>query len=335
MIRISTFTILFISVLIISSSCVSSKLYQEGQAQIKTSQQERDELFEENEKLTVENTELKAKRKELENEMDRTIKSHEEEAEEMKRLKSEYNQINKRYDELNETHKALVSGSDAEARRLMKQLETTQNDLYTREDQLNLLSEKLNDERLELDRLTGELEARNKRLTELEAKLAEQDAAVDDLRKKVSTALMGFEGQGLSVTKKNGKVYVSLEEKLLFGSGSITVDQKGAAALKKLAGVLEQNKDINITIEGHTDDVPVVSGSQLVDNWDLSVRRATAIIRILLDNSSINPKRLTASGRGEYQPINPGKTAEARQKNRRTEIILTPNLDEIFEILEN
>jgi chemotaxis protein MotB len=158
---------------------------------------------------------------------------------------------------------------------------------------------------------------------------------VDALKQKVSAALMGFEGQGLTVTKKNGKIYVSLEEQLLFGSGSTTVDAKGVSALKKLAAVLEQNPDINITVEGHTDDVPVVPGSQLVDNWDLSVRRATSIIRILTENSSINPKRLTASGRGEYMPVNTAKSAEARQKNRRTEIILTPNLDDLFEILEN
>jgi chemotaxis protein MotB len=332
---ISRYISLYLVAGLLLTSCVSSKLFQESQEQISKTQLERDELFEENERLTVENTELKAKKEELNQEIERTVKSHAEEAAEMKRLKSEYQQLNKRYNELNETHQALVNGSDAEARRLMQQLEVTQNDLYGREDQLNVLSEKLNDERIELKRLTDELEARNRRLMELEDKLNEKDAAVDALKQKVSAALMGFEGQGLTVTKKNGKIYVSLEEQLLFGSGSTTVDAKGVSALKKLAAVLEQNPDINITVEGHTDDVPVVPGSQLVDNWDLSVRRATSIIRILTENSSINPKRLTASGRGEYMPVNTAKSAEARQKNRRTEIILTPNLDDLFEILEN
>lgn len=327
--------LIYVAGAIIFNSCVSQKLHQEAQEQITSTNLERDELFEENERLTVENTELKATTETQGNEIDRIVKSYEEEAQEMKRLKNDYQQLTKRYNELNETHKALVSGSDAEARRLMGQLETTQNDLYSREDQLNLLSEKLNSERIELERLSEELEARNKRLSDLERKLSEKDAAVDALKNKVSAALMGFEGQGLTVTKKNGKVYISLEEQLLFGSGSIKVDTKGASALKKLAVVLEQNPDINITIEGHTDDVPVASGSELVDNWDLSVRRATSIIRILLDNSKINPKRLTASGRGEYLPISAAKTTESRQKNRRTEIILTPNLDEIFELLEN
>ncbi|MBN2486265.1 MAG: OmpA family protein [Bacteroidales bacterium] len=218
---------------------------------------------------------------------------------------------------------------------MMAQLEQTRKELYAKEDQLNMLSNKLDTERKELQRLSAELDTRNKRLSELEKMLAQKDEAVNALRKKVSDALLGFEGQGLTITKKNGKVYVSLDEKLLFKSGSIEVDPKGAAALKKLAVVLEQNPDINITIEGHTDDVPVAAGSQLKDNWDLSVRRATSIIRILLENSRIDPKRLTASGRGEFMPVDATKTSDARQKNRRTEIILTPKLDEIFNILES
>lgn len=317
------------------SSCIAPKVYQETLAAKDICASERDELLAENEKLTVENTELKANLETSDSEIERIQQAHLDEADEMKRLTGEYNSLTKRYDELQNTHQALVNGSDAEARKLMQELETTRTDLYTREDQLNLLSEKLDKDRRELQRLTEELQSRNARLTELERMLTEKDEAVNALRKKVSDALMGFEGQGLTITKKNGKVYVSLDEQLLFKSGSTEVDAKGVSALKKLATVLEQNPDINITIEGHTDDVPVVPGSQLKDNWDLSVRRATSIIRILTDNSTINPKRLTASGRGEYLPVAPGKTAADRQKNRRTEIILTPNLDEIFDILES
>lgn len=316
-------------------SCAAPKIYDETVEQKEDCARERDKLLTENEQLTVANTELEAKLEGTEKEVDRIVEKHANEAEEMKRLKSEYQTLNKRYDELQSTHQALVSGSDAEARKMMGQLESTQKELYAKEDQLNMLSQKLDNDRRELQKLSDELESRNRRLSELERMLAQKDEAVNALRKKVSDALMGFEGQGLTVTKKNGKVYVSLDEKLLFGSGSTEVDARGVSALKKLAVVLEQNPDINITIEGHTDDVPVVPGSHLKDNWDLSVRRATAIIRILLDNSKINPKRLTASGRGEFLPVDPAKTAQARQKNRRTEIILTPNLDEIFEILES
>jgi chemotaxis protein MotB len=134
---------------------------------------------------------------------------------------------------------------------------------------------------------------------------------------------------------KNGKVYVSLDEKLLFKSASWDIDANGRNALKKLAGVLEKNTDIQIMIEGHTDDVPYNPGNgQLVDNWDLSLKRATTVVRVLLDGSSINPQRLTASGRSEYLPVDARKVADARQKNRRTEIILTPNLDELYRLID-
>ncbi len=156
-----------------------------------------------------------------------------------------------------------------------------------------------------------------------------------NITQKVSDALLGFENQGLTVTQKNGKVYVSLDEKLLFKSGSTVVDPKGVSALKNLAGVLEQNPDINVMIEGHTDDVPVISGSTYKDNWDLSALRATSIVRILLEGSSINPQRLTTAGRSQYLPVEIAKTAEARQKNRRTEIILSPKLDELYKLVGN
>ncbi|NOZ46888.1 MAG: OmpA family protein [Chlorobi bacterium] len=175
-----------------------------------------------------------------------------------------------------------------------------------------------------------ELENRNKRLTELENILSSKDSAVNALKNKVSDALLGFQNKGLTVVQKNGKVYVSLEEQLLFKFGSTEIDPKGVKALKNLAKVLEQNKNINIMIEGHTDDVGDANY-----NWDLSVKRATSVVKILLNNSKIDPTRLTASGRGEFMPIDPSKTDEARKKNRRTEIILTPKLDELFEILES
>jgi chemotaxis protein MotB len=320
---------------ILAFSCVAPKVFQETKSEKEVCAGERDETMKDNERLTVENTELKSKMEGSENEIDRIKQSHIEESEELKRLQSEYQSLNKRYSDLQEANKALISGSDAEAKRMMEQLEQTRKELYAKEDQLNMLSNKLETERSQLQKISSELDSRNKRLSELEKMIAQKDEAVNALRKKVSDALLGFEGQGLTVTKKNGKVYVSLEEKLLFKSGSIEVDPKGASALKKLAVVLEQNPDINITIEGHTDDVPVVSGSQLKDNWDLSVRRATSIIRILLEDSKIDPKRLTASGRGEFLPVDAAKTDIARQKNRRTEIILTPKLDEIFDLLES
>jgi chemotaxis protein MotB len=170
------------------------------------------------------------------------------------------------------------------------------------------------------------------RVNELENVLAAKDSAMKELRNKVSDALLGFQDNGLSVSMKNGKVYVSLEERLLFESGSTVVDAKGVDALKKLAKVLEKEVDISVLIEGHTDNVPIKSAT-IKDNWDLSVLRATSILRIIASNSKVDPKRLTAAGRGEFLPIDKANTPDARKKNRRTEIILTPNLDELFQLI--
>ena len=154
------------------------------------------------------------------------------------------------------------------------------------------------------------------------------------LRQKVSDALLSFQGNGLTVSMKNGKVYVSLEERLLFESGSTIVDSKGVDALRNIAKLLEKENDINVLVEGHTDNVPIKSAT-IKDNWDLSVLRATSIIRIIMANSKIDAKRLTAAGKGEFFPIDKANTPEARRKNRRTEIILSPKLDELFEILND
>jgi chemotaxis protein MotB len=322
------------AILFLVISCVPPSQFKETRLENQDCQEERDLLISGNEKLTVENTELKSnleKNKDLVNKLSSdSLKKQEE----INHLKKQNEQLNQQYNDLKKSQEDLLSGSATETKKLLNQLQATQTDLQKREDQLNRLSESVNEKKRNLDELKAELEKRNQRLTELESILARKDSAVNALKKKVSEALLGFENQGLTVTQKNGKVYVSLEEKLLFKSGSTEVDAKGVSALKKLARVLEQNPDISIMIEGHTDDVPVIKGSAFIDNWDLSVQRATSIVRILLDGTSINPKRLIASGRREFMPVYPAKTSEARQKNRRTEIILTPKLDELFRILE-
>jgi chemotaxis protein MotB len=153
------------------------------------------------------------------------------------------------------------------------------------------------------------------------------------LKKKLSDALTGFEGKGLTITQKNGKVYVSMDESLLFASGKTNVEPKGVDALKNVAKVLEQNTDINVMVEGHTDDVPMKGAGEIKDNWDLSVMRATSVTKIMLNAASIDAKRITSAGRGEFFPLDPAKTPDARKKNRRTEIILTPKLDELLKVL--
>ncbi len=251
-----------------------------------------------------------------------------------RKFASKYETLNTINEQLLTKYNSLLAGNMADTKKLSGELQLTQNQLLKKQDELKELEGQLNNQKKNLDALTAELTKREARVAELEGVLKNKDDAVNDLKKKLSDALFGFEGKGLTITQKNGKVYVSMEENLLFASGSTTVEVKGVEALKKVAKVLEQNSDINILIEGHTDDVPMTGKGEIKDNWDLSVMRATSIVKIITKNSSVDSRRLTAAGRGEYFPIDPAKTAEARKKNRRTEIILTPKLDELFKVLE-
>lgn len=253
------------------------------------------------------------------------------------------------YDKLDETYERLLNqlakieeGSKEDNKKLMAELQSTKEDLQKKEDELRKLELALNSKETNLNNANSELakaqkdlEEREKRLKELEGVLSRKDSTVKALKNKITEALLGFKESGLTVEMKNGKVYVSVEERLLFASGSWAVDVKGQDALKKLAKVLETQPDVNIMIEGHTDDVPYNGSGNVKDNWDLSVMRATAIVKILTANSKISPKQLTAAGRSEYLPLDAAKSVDARKKNRRTEIIITPKLDELFQILES
>lgn len=177
-----------------------------------------------------------------------------------------------------------------------------------------------------------QLEAEQKRLWDLRRLLDQQRQAVENLRKKMADALVGFNSNELQVFTKNGRVYVSLQENLLFPSGSAVVNQKGKQALGTLAQVLNINPDINVVVEGHTDSIPIKGRYE--DNWALSVARATAIVRLLTDTYKVDPTRVTASGRSKFEPVDVNTTAEGRQRNRRTEIILAPRLDELMQLLQ-
>ena len=316
------------------AACVPPTRFKTLQSENLTCQDERDMLKAENEQLSVENKEMKSRLSMAEKDLTRAGKDTLKWKEEVNRLSRQFSQLNNDYNDLQEAQHALLKGSEGEIRQLMDELQVTQKDLQTRESQLNKLSTDVDNRKSDLDKMQLELNERNARLAELEQVLKNQESLLTNLKRTVSNALLGFENQGLTITQKNGKVYVSLDEKLLFKSGSTVVDPKGITALKKLAKVLEQNPDISVMIEGHTDDVPVITGSVYKDNWDLSVLRATSIVRILLDGSNINPQRLTTAGRSQYQPVDAAKTAQARQKNRRTEIILSPKLDELYKIVE-
>ena len=184
-------------------------------------------------------------------------------------------------------------------------------------------------------KLEADMQERSQRIAELEALIASKDQAMRDLKNAISSALTAFEGKGLTVEQRNGKVYVSMENKLLFKSGSWAIGSEGRIAIEQLGSVLADNPEIAVLIEGHTDNDPFSSGGPIANNWDLSTKRATAIVQILSENASINPESLTAAGRGEYAPIASNDTTEGKAKNRRIEVVLTPKLDEISKLLNN
>lgn len=251
----------------------------------------------------------------------------------LRNMNAKYDKLNTVNEQLMDRYNKLLSGAEKDNASLSKNLQATQEQLLKKQDELKALEAQLNKQKGDLDVLGTELKKREQRVNELEDILKKKDQAVADLRKKLSDALIGFEGKGLTITQKNGKVYVSMDESLLFASGKTNVEAKGVEALKNVAKVLEQNPEINVMVEGHTDDVPMKGSGEIKDNWDLSVMRATSVTKIMLGSAKIDGARITAAGRGEYFPLDGGKTPEARKKNRRTELILTPKLDELLKVL--
>lgn len=234
------------------------------------------------------------------------------------------NEIESEYEQLNSYYKNLMNSSGKLNR-----------DMALQQEQLLMLQNNLDKTRKLNDSLSINLAEREKKVVELETVLANKDRAVRELKDRISNALLNFKDNDLTIEVKNGKVYVSLAEQLLFGSGSIAVDSKGVGALQQLAKAIKDQRDIQIMVEGHTDNVPVSKKSQYMqDNWDLSVMRATSITKILT-GAGVSPNQITASGKGEFYPLTPNTDIQSKQKNRRTEIIITPNLDELFKILEN
>lgn len=334
--------LLFYAVIFMLASCVSSKQFTETEKQRNDCQEE----LKKQKALAIDN---ESKLRETENKnMALTItasalkKDSAAKTNRINGLQDEVKALRKQYETVDGKNKDLLKGNEDENKKLMTNFQQSQEELQKREDELKLKQKKLVMEQQKLtlaennlNETQATLKQREARITELENILKQKDNAVSEIKRKVQAALVGFEGKGLTVSQKNGKIYVSLDESLLFASGKIDVETKGADALKKLAKVLEQNNDINVMVEGHTDDVPMNGKGDIKDNWDLSVMRATSIVKIITANSATNPVRLIAAGRGEFLPLDKDKTADARRKNRRTEIILTPKLDELLKILEN
>ncbi len=299
-------------------SCVTTKKFKEMEGRLMG---ENRDLRQEVMNMNTRNTELSASEDRLaamNNELNKKIEALNYEQEILTRTRQAL-ESNKA--QLEAQLEAVRKGTSSEIESLLAELQRARQDLNLREDKLREAEKTLQD--------------RNTRLIELQEALRQKEEAVNRLRQTVTNALTGFTNNGLTVFEKNGKVYVSLEEQLLFRSGQWEVDPRGQQALRDLAVVLAQNPDINVMVEGHTDDVPMRGANQVKDNWDLSVMRATAVTKVLLQNKQIAPDRIIAAGRSEFLPIDPEKTADARRKNRRTEIILTPKLDELLKLIED
>lgn len=327
------FSILII--IVIFSSCVSPKIVEEIKQQRQETFLEKQQIKSENSIFSTENIELKDKLSRLNNEINNMIYDSTQRAKSYRQLKTQLEDLNEAYDLLIAKNTQMISNKAQETKKLLNELQSAREDLIYKEDELLGLETNLSVKQKELLKAQNDLFEREQRVVELQYIINRKDSLLSSLKDKISSALLGFEGDGLTITQKNGKVYISLEEQLLFASGSWQIDSRGIEALSKLSKSLENQKDIDVLIEGHTDSIPYAGRGQIKDNWDLSVVRATAIVRILSNSSTINPERLTAAGKGEFVPIQNNNTISGRSANRRIEIILTPKLYDLYELLDD
>ena len=326
--------LLFIALLgAMATSCVPPKQVQDLKAKYEESEKERSYLSNEQQRLETENAELSSQMAVMEKDLQEMEQDTSAMGQKLRQTMYQYEKLRDFNQELVDKQSQMQNTSEMENRRIMAELLVIQEKLQNKEDSLKLLQIELDEKRRNLDFLSQQLVEREARVAELEQIIADKDAAVRALRDRVKAALTGFEDKGIQVEMRNGRVYVSMEAELLFASGSSTVGSEGKKAVVQLAKVLETQSDLTILVEGHTDSDPIKTAT-IKDNWDLSVSRATAVVRLMQESSTIDPSILTAAGRGEYFPIADNSTAEGKAKNRRIEVILTPNLDQLFEILE-
>lgn len=295
------------------TGCVSQKKYDALDFTKKELEKSNADCREKLDKTTADNEQLKNSNTQLNGRVQSlTVDSTE--------LATQLNNTNQSLKELDNKFKDYSKMSEAEQKKMLTSLKE--------------LDARLSQKQRDIDAQEDKLKMSQAKITELQQVLNSKDSAVRALKANISNALLGFRDKGLTVEIKNGKVYVSLEEQLLFKSGKTDVDARGKEALLKLAEALNKEKDVNVLVEGHTDDVPM-TGSTIKDNWDLSVLRATSIVKLLTVDGKVDAKRFVAAGRGEFYPIDAAKNADARRKNRRTEIILTPKLDELLQLLDS
>ncbi len=309
-------------VIALSTSCVSKKVFNELETKFADLKKENrrtadlnDSITKAKSKLDLDYASLKADYNKTKAERDKLAIDFAAADKNLKTLQASYNALEKNSDE-------SLKENMAKNRELLAQLEAKEKALAAEKERLNKLS--------------ADLKKGTDRVNELESIMAAKEAAMKKLKDALSKSLKAFEGKGLTVNQRDGKVYVSMENKLLFESGSWAVGSEGKKAVVAVGTVLAQNPDIAVLIEGHTDNDKFAGAvGQIENNWDLSTKRATAIVNILSENKSVKKENLTAAGRGEFAPLMSNDTPEGKSKNRRIEIILTPKLDEISKMLND
>ena len=313
--------VLVATLMVLSTSCVTKKVYQDLENKFAELKKERNALADENEGLKKDKNALQSDLDKLQDEADKCKTERDKLAADYEATKKSLDNLKASYTALEKDSNEALEANIKKNRELLAELEAKQKALASEQEKFN--------------KIKKDFESNAQRLKELEDLIAAKEAGMKKLKDALSKSLKAFEGKGLTVTQKDGKVYVSMENKLLFESGSWTVGTEGKKAVDLVSKVLAENPEIAVLIEGHTDNDKITGtrGGGVENNWDLSTKRATAIVTILTTNPKVNKANITAAGRSEYAPLMTNETTEGKAKNRRIEIILTPKLDEISKLL--
>ncbi|HQV35004.1 MAG: OmpA family protein [Flavobacterium sp.] len=312
---------LLVLVAALATSCVSKKVYNELESKFAALKKEQRQLSDENHDLEKTKNKLEVDLKANQDELARIKAERDKLQNELATASTNLKTLTASYTALEKNSDEALQANMQKNRELLAQLDAKEKALLAEQERLN--------------KLQADLKERSQRVTDLENLISSKEESMRKLKETLSKALNSFEGKGLTVEQKNGKVYVSMENKLLFQTGSWAVGTEGKRAVVEVGKVLAQNPDISVLIEGHTDNDKILGsiGGGIENNWDLSTKRATAIVNILAENKGINKQNLTAAGRGEFAPLMSNDSPEGKAKNRRIEIILTPKLDEISKML--
>lgn len=317
------------------SSCVTQQVVLDLKNQ-------NEKLEKHNQKLKIDINDLESTNKELDQELiqaktkvSKLLAQVEEEKKNIFKIKNQLSELKSAYDILAESKSNSIEKKAKETKEILLEINKLQDELQKKEDKLYNLQSNLNIKQKELINYKEKIDQREERINELESIIKKQDSSLFVLKENLVKSLIDFTGKGLDININKGRIYIMLEQDLLFNSGSWSVDTTGKIILRDLIEVLSIHEDINIIIEGHTDNRPYKGSGNIKDNWDLSVMRATSIVKILTFGDKINASRLTAAGRGEFNPITDNDSDLSRSKNRRIEIILYPSLDRIYDYIKN